>query len=364
MKKRMKNLMALGTALALTLSLTACGGTPVVSYEGSSAAAESTQEVSAESAYREITLSEHLSGGETIWYRIDSYAGKDSAVREIFVLEPDGSLYRADGDKATLGELEQMEDDDISAMVKEAHEKDVLNGYDSLLNAGAGELVYELVGEGLMWEIVYGLAYEFGGEIPEEVLQGFGVPAAAVEPVADFCSKMSALVTESEEGRIVVEVFLQYGVFFERSAERLEMAVAESGVSEMTAQQARALYAESDAMAEAVRTIIRSYEAQPGQYKLSINSDHTGNQTESVTLAYRISTMAGEKSNEFTLYEMTPAGSAATNCGNVVYDSTYGGFGSRSGALYTRIDSSFHFVLEQIGQSGLPIDVDAEDLFQ
>lgn len=364
MKKRMSNLMALGTAVALTLSLTACGGTPVVSYESSTSAAGNIQEDSVESAYREITLSEHLNGGETIWYHVDSYVGKDSRVEDIFVLEPDGSLYHAEGNKATLGELEQMEDADISAMVKKAHEKDVLNGYDSMLNAGTGELLYEVVSEDLMWEIVYGLAYEFDGEIPEEVLYGFGVPAAVMEPVADFCSKMSALVTESEEGRIVVEVFLQYGVFFERSAERLEMAVAESGVSELVAQQARALYAESEAVAEAVRAIIQNYEVQPGQYKLSINSDHTGNQTESVTLAYRIPTFEGGENDAFTLYEMTPAGGAATNCGNVVYDSTYGGFGSRSGALYTRIDSSFHFVLEQIGESELPVDVNAENLFQ
>jgi len=58
-----------------------------------------------------------------------------------------------------------------------------------------------------------------------------------------------------------------------------------------------------------------------------------------------------------------PAGAAVTNCENVVYDSSYGGFTTNDGAFFTRIDSSCNFVLEQIGESELPIDVEPEALF-
>ena len=102
---------------------------------------------------------------------------------------------------------------------------------------------------------------------------------------------------------------------------------------------------------------------QPGQYRLSINSDHTGNQTESMTLTYRLDPNSRTQ-KQLTLYYLYPAGAADTNCGNVVYDSTYGGFGGNPCGLFTRIDSSYNFVLDQIGESDLPVDVDVNELFQ
>jgi hypothetical protein len=53
-----------------------------------------------------------------------------------------------------------------------------------------------------------------------------------------------------------------------------------------------------------------------------------------------------------------------SNCDNQVYDSTYGGFSTSDGLLLTRIANTNNFVLDQIGESSLPVDLKAEELFQ
>ena len=132
---------------------------------------------------------------------------------------------------------------------------------------------------------------------------------------------------------------------------------------EETGAALETLYDASNTMVEEALICLDQYEVQPGQYHLVINSDHTGNQTENMTLAYRLDPN-GRTLKQLTLNYLYPAGAADTNCGNVVYDSTYGGFGGNPYGLFTRIDSSYNFVLDQIGNSDLPVDVDSNELFQ
>lgn len=71
----------------------------------------------------EYSFSEYLSIGETIWYLTDGY-GKDDKINQIFVVEPDGTLYYCYSDW-TLGEAEQKDDAEIISYVKQTYEEDM-----------------------------------------------------------------------------------------------------------------------------------------------------------------------------------------------------------------------------------------------
>lgn len=70
---------------------------------------------------KEYTLNEYISNKETVWYLTDGY-GKDDEIGQIFVIEPDGTLYYASCDW-TLGEVEQKEDAEIIATVKSQYKE-------------------------------------------------------------------------------------------------------------------------------------------------------------------------------------------------------------------------------------------------
>ena len=117
------------------------------------------------------------------------------------------------------------------------------------------------------------------------------------------------------------------------------------------------LYDEFMASMDAIAAYLESYEPAPGQYKLSLNTDRTGNAAESVTFACAIPQIAGSTEIvSFTCY--ATSGEAQT-----VYDASYGGMSVEGGAFITQMEGSYSFVLEQPGDSDLPVDVGPEELF-
>ena len=117
------------------------------------------------------------------------------------------------------------------------------------------------------------------------------------------------------------------------------------------------LYDEFMASLDAIEAYLESYEPAPGQYKLSLNTDRTGNATESVTFACAIPQIAGSTEIVSFTYRDT-SGEAQT-----VYDASYGGMSVEGGAFITQMEGSYSFVVEQPGDSDLPVDVEPEELF-
>ena len=107
--------------LAFSLLLCGCGGTQANgtndNTENNSATNNSTI------SKTEYSLSEYLNSGETIWYLTEGNS-KDSRVIQLYVIEPNGSLYFCETD-LLLGELEQKEDAEIVTYVKQTYEAEI-----------------------------------------------------------------------------------------------------------------------------------------------------------------------------------------------------------------------------------------------
>ena len=80
---------------------------------------------------KEYTFNEYISSGETIWFLTDGY-GKDAKIKNIFVLDKNGSLYYCFNPHSidsyydldwTLGKAEQMDDKEIISYVKQTYTK-------------------------------------------------------------------------------------------------------------------------------------------------------------------------------------------------------------------------------------------------
>lgn len=360
MKKKLSKLLSLALALSMALSLTACGGDKSAETPGST---DSSTVVSApvdDPAAQGVTMSGYLSSGETIWYRVNGMgAGKDNVVGEILVFEADGTMYYAEGLELTLGELTKMEDADIVATVKEAHSLNALGNLATFPTSNVQRqkeslFHYPLIG-------IEEFAMSFPDGMPDDFLTGYmgSVEAQMVKP---FLNELYAVYFELEMtgesygnaavGHLLEEYFV--GASKEDAEEILSECFGPVGIEKM-----KALYDQCTAAAQAVCDYVENYEAEPGQYKFSLNTDQTGNVVESLTLAYRIP--AGDGKYEIDSFTLK----GASGEGDVVYDATYGGYVLfRGSSLLTRVDGSYNFVLEQIGENDLPVDVKPEELFQ
>ena len=378
-KNTLTKLMSLTLALAATLTLTACGGGKDDPGAGSTGTGTPGGTQAVQETAEGTTLSQYLSGGESIWYLVNgsvSSVGKDTGVEYLFLLEPDGTAYCGEAGGLTLGELAQMEEAEITSLVQEAHREAALEGsigafgpsLDEILNAGRlssrGEiLVGMLFGDYSMLEGLF--ASSTGADFPvDEIMNDYcsylqmdtsGVPQeldalfqACIDPISSYCEYLQTHLFGMEYW-ILAEA-LTYG---ERDR------IAECIYSEDPADLERTyqLYDEFMASLDAIVAYLESYEPAPGQYKLSLNTDRTGNATESVTFACAIPQIAGSTEIvSFTCY--ATSGEAQT-----VYDASYGGVSVEGGAFITRLEGSYGFALEQPGESDLPVDVEPEELF-
>lgn len=234
----------------------------------------------------EYTLSEYISTGETIWFLTYGY-GKDDKIDQIFVFEPNGTLYYCDCDWK-IGEAEQKDDSEIISYVKQEYEKAMTEKINRLIS----------------WE--------------GEVIEDYNL----------LTSETSSL----------------YSPYLEN--------------------------------------------IEPGQYKFSIISDSTGNNTEREVIAYQefapvtfddnlwdcVARITYVKLSYIYQYE---SDKGSTNCFQV-YDSWYGGYAVEYITTYadyldknaktreyllTRLDSSKHFTLDEVGTANIGID-NADSLFE
>ena len=93
-KHTLTKLMSLTLALATTLTLTACGGGKDDPSAGSTGTGAPGGTQAVQETAEGTTLSQYLSGGESIWYLVNgsvSSVGKDTGVEYLFLLEPDGT---------------------------------------------------------------------------------------------------------------------------------------------------------------------------------------------------------------------------------------------------------------------------------
>ena len=101
----------------------------------------------------------------------------------------------------------------------------------------------------------------------------------------------------------------------------------------------------------------------PGEYRLSLRTDSTGNNTAHEQI--HVSRPDGSLFYGLKLSYLYPAGSNNGNCTTVVYDSLYGGYIYLDDSyFFTRVSDNIHFTLDAVGTYDLSIDVkDYESLF-
>lgn len=354
MKKQINKLVSLTLALMLLLGLTACGGDDKseASSETRDPVADRVEAITGESgdgedAAEAITLSDWLGSGETVWYVTDapvSQLGKDTEVETILLLEPDGTAYAGNGGGATLGELAQMDEETLIQEAKDAYAKkakpDVLRNFAEESNAVRMALINQDVFEYMMSD------YLLDAGAAEDLLRARG-----------FSEQLNTLMQR------YIDTYQSYpddqGILFS-----VIDVISNDGTDEILADVPNMdpenadtilalideLYAIQDEIAE-----VLSADPQPGRWALGLNTDQTGNNVESMTFAWEIAKLEGAVIDDVTCY-------ASSGAGQTVYDVLYGGVDLKSGALVTRVDGPYSVVLDGT-DSGLPLDVEAEDLF-
>ncbi len=369
-KKNLKKLLSGAMALVTALSLTACGGNEPAAGDaaGDGGGNQSVTENQLPDA-SVTTLSEYLSGGESIWYLVNgsaASAGKDTEVERIYLLEADGTAYGGEVDDLTLGDFAQMEESQIANLAREAHRETALWGsYLSELSgddpAYRGEVLGAMLfGDYAMMGDLFSTAIGSGGSI-DELIAAYSNPdtaglpqeldalvRACLDPIASYCEYLQTNPIDLEVWGLADAL-----TFGDRDL------IAECVYSDDPAALERTyqLYDEYMAAGDAVSAYVDSIEADPGQYALSLNTDRTGNAAASLTFAVAVPRISGTTEiTSFTCY--ATAGEA-----QVVYDAAYGGMDVDGGAFLTRLEGSYDFTLEQPGESDLPVDAAPEELF-
>lgn len=352
MKKYLTKLMSLGLSLTLALSLTACGGDsktektnearePVAAITGQSDAQQP-----AEGEAEGVTLSDWLSGGEAVWYVTEtpvSQLGKDTEVETILLLQPDGTAYAGSAGGMTLGELAKMDEADIAQEARDAYtaaaRPDILWDFADSSDTERMMLINALLESSLP-------GYIMGEPYAEEFLMDMGLPETLYEPLQRY---LDALKSGSEETAAFAELVTMLCDGYDVTVS--EMMEANPENADAIAAAVEQVFAIQDEIAE-----VLSAEPQPGRWALGLNTDETGNNAESVTFAWCVYRPDATEISSVTCY-------ASSGEGKSVYDVLYGGVDlNGGGALVTRVDGPYAVDLEGTG-SGLPLDVEPEELF-
>ena len=389
--KTTKTFASLFLCAALLAGLCACGGNKqaqgATANEGTNTI---NQIIGNGSDSKDYLLSEYLASGETIWFKIDENEGKDSSVSRIYLLEDDGTMYYMRGDSYKLGELEQMEDADIAAMVKDEYTASIVESVtESLmsqldeetsaleedrfteymcddLSHWVAELRYD---ESLDEETVLSDYAEEDQAAMREIFSAFskynykpiGSKALYTGYYADgLCMLITAAIcnhTEIESEEFDTEELAEI--------ESIRSSI-ETTLKDMRERKLKELEGKKAETEEALATINTS----PAQYKLALVTDSTGNNTAEEVLAYQYPDYSSETGYSVAsmsltyLYPVTELDGSFGNCNMVVYDSRYGGYFVGNDCLFTRMQNNVHFQLDDAVSAKLPIDVDINTLFE
>lgn len=365
--------------VALLLTLCACGSENATEAIGNTQTNQSgaVADIAPEDrpivpADQEYTVSEYLATGETIWYMIDENEGKDSHVKRIFVIEPNGTLYIMRGGQYTLGELAQMNDADIAAMVKAEYAKQCIDYYAFYMENDTEETLTSLRNDLIPQEIFETLIYVPVDELIATEAEYIIFDDAYYEDVVsvltlweDFmrkygtseefllsCSYLFCIPQYAREDQLAAMV--SNGEITTEGAEALK------AVGQVYEDLCKAFYDSKCAEIEAFIDTV-----QPCPYKLVIVTDSTGNNTSYMELVYQTTQISGYTNIDAQpLTYIYPAGQNNGNSNTVIYDSLYGGYYNDGDYLFTRVSSDVHFMLDAVGTYDLPIDVkDYSSLF-
>lgn len=399
----MKKIVNLVFCMVLIVSLCACGNgvtsnnKPSVDFPGvvGDIAPEDRPSNPTEIEY---TASEYLATGETIWYLIDGNEGKDSNVTRIFLINPNGTLYVMNEVGYTLGELEHMDDADIASMVKTEH----INQNAQIvipLDADKQNTCSTLRSYIVSYETVYAFM-RFGFQemdiaaLTESVLDSELFCRSYSTETADYYTQMRDAVREElnyflqtwqdfcrqfideiiakelfdndEEifGKCVNILYAPQDTFDEATA---ELPFSAEGIEKLKTSSA-ALSEACEAFYDYETADLKAFleTAQPAQYKLTIVSDPTGNNTGCMELVYKRTYRDGSAVICVEPLEyIYPAGQNHGNSTTVVYDSIYGGYYSDGDYIFTRVSENVHFTLDAVGTYDLPVDIkDRNTLFE
>ena len=363
-KKNLTKLMSLTLALATALTLTACGGGGDDSGAGNTSSGTPGGAQSVQETAQGTTLSQYLSGGESIWYLVGGLGitdlGKDTEVKQIFLLEPDGTAYCGEVEDLTLGDLSQMEEAEIADLAREAYQEKVLGEFGGV--DSAADLIASVFSRRGMFMEFIDMVY-FG-----EPWEGY-IPSSSnpeLNRLLDAWGQTAANLAERfPDGELPFDSYALMDIVMdteELDASGTLETTLESYVYDPSAvEQTAAFCREFTAAANDIVNYLSTYEAAPCQYQLALNTDSTGNETENVTFACSIPSATGD-AEIFSFTYRDTAGTPQT-----VYDVAYGGVGlpgRGAGAFVTRMEGNYyHFSLEQPGTSDLPVDVEPEELF-
>lgn len=404
--KKIKKIASILLCVTMMLTFCACGG------EGNGVAGGKKN--------GEYTLSEYLSSGTTIWYAGSSIT--KNTVATIFVMEPDGNLYVLDayyGDYSwrDLGTLSQMEDSEIASKVKEEYKKRIAaDGSENIVYAEEAAAIAEILellsfdGHGVTnvvegdiqveKDTFYETYQEWGLDtLSPYIADAFDEEWKNIEAYYAAWAAFGATISTKRFAQglyaIAEPMFLEGASADEIIAELVkyreefyEIYIADSDVEKMEKhygvipipeKEIRTLVEAMPLLEEAATNIYHSImkkveeqaeNVEPAQYRLAIETDSTGNKTESMILAYVVDTPNGQQNKTIYLYYDAPVQSAdgeLTNCCYEVYDSLYGGYryGQKGSKFYTQVEKGLHFVLDEVGESDLPVDVkDIKTLFE
>lgn len=347
----------------------------------------------AEPADLEYTLSEYLATGETIWFSMENLKGKDSYVNTVYVFEPDGTYYSMIASEYhMLGEYEQMDDSAIVEMVKSAWVDRVLqeNHYTFIANEKDEALKY-------IYEFLVSLAMPNNSIQDASTLSSKSTDemAAWLDANPDDLLAMSEFMREPliEELPVLEELSEAINVLCKKTMESpdikankaywtcydivgkvlfmdwydAEFVKAQDIETEVDAlrELIPGIRAAAERIYETVATRIEDSRSDvaPGEYRLSLRTDSTGNNTAHEQI--HVSRPDGSLFYGLKLSYLYPAGSNNGNCTTVVYDSLYGGYIYLDDSyFFTRVSDNIHFTLDAVGTYDLSIDVkDYESLF-
>ena len=414
--KNLKNrMLALALAAAMTLSLTACGGSGQSKNENDNDVVNTepvvSQNVVETAAPLEYKLSSLLASGRTIWYDANPRGGKDAVVDRIYVFEQDGTAIlshaprKENGSYYTLGELEQMEEDDIVAIVQKGYPQYVNEKLDQVVTLITDVQEKQLSDYDFFRQLLSNLVLSYDSRADFELgyLNGldderYGVGFFGIFP--DFKDTFSTMTdqywdvfhTETEEAMEVARELVgdMYEVWSLVSSGCQAYCIDELSICEFVVRNRKV----SEDVALAVETIVNAgteffralqdyclnelsaLEAgiaanrvapQPSQYRLGIQTDSSGNRTEKMILAINTVldlNISGTGKNNITYRTLTPFYGAGAHSGVEVYDSFYGGYtDSNIYYLLMKLDHDQQFKLDQVGTAGIPVDVNPHNLF-
>lgn len=322
----------------------------------------------------DYTLSDYLSRGDTIWYVFDDAEGKNTQVEMIVVMENSGKMYVAPTE-LTLGQLAKMEDKDIIAQVKADYQTYMnMQGHKNLVCENR-EYMVSVVRQALLEWVLHCYMNEAA---VEEVLRNSYIAetleesspyllAAAGERLQQMKEIIGLLKNEEAAWWLSEDL---WNIAWEKDMPQI---LAQGGIVTPEADRELAVVTEAvwalaediydDALAMYEENMV---EVAPMEYALGLITDSTGNNTASEMIATKAVKDGEENYSCFCLeysYPITTRDGITTNCTMEVYDAIYGGYVSDGMCFYTRVEKNAHFVLDRMGESKLPFDVEPEELF-